>query len=480
MDSGFAAPLYNKVEIGKLRMKNTGRTRQYATQYEKMTQKPIPALILELGLPTTISMLVTNIYNIADTWFVGTLGTSASGATGVVFGLMAIIQAFGFLFGHGAGSNISRQLGAKNVERARNFSATSFYLAMGFGVLLLGAGLAFLDPLCMLLGSTPTILPYARVYACCVLLAAPAMAVSCVLNNILRYEGHAAFAMVGLASGGVLNIFGDALLIKGFGMGIEGAGIATMVSQYIAAGILLSMFLRGKTQTSVAPRYITRKWGDVGNIITTGFPSLMRQGLGSVATMALNWQAKVYGDAAVAAMSIVARLCNFLFCVGLGIGQGFQPVSGFNYGAGRFSRVRQGFFFTLGLGTALMVVLGTGGFLFAEPLVAMMRDDPAVVAIGVPAMRAQCLALLLIPLSICGNMLFQSIGLSGRATFLACLRSGVCFLPLLWVFAAAWGLRGIELAQPAADVLAGLVTLPFVVQFFKALPEDIPPDAARL
>lgn len=444
----------------------------YSSQYEKMTRQPVPSLVLELGLPTTISMLVTNIYNIADTWFVGRIGTSASGATGVVFGLMAIIQAVGFMFGHGAGSNISRQLGARNQQKACEFSATSFYCALGCGCLITVLGLGFLTPLCNLLGSTPTILPYARTYAACVLLSAPAMTVSCVMNNILRYEGHASYAMVGLVSGSVLNIFGDAVLIFGLGLGIAGAGISTMVSQYISAGVLMIPYLRGKTQSSFAPRYISRDPQTAGEIIITGLPSLARQGLGSVSTMALNWQAKVYGDAAVAAMSIVARVCNFLFCVGLGLGQGFQPVSGFNYGAGIFSRVRRGFFFTLGFSTVLMAVFGTAGFLLARPIVAMMRNDPEVVLIGVPALRAQCVALLFIPISLCGNMLFQSIGLSGRATFVAVLRSGVCFLPTLFVFTALWGLPGIEIAQPAADVLASLITVPFVLRFFRGLPQD--------
>ena len=447
---------------------------RYPTQYDKMTRQPVPSLILELGAPTTLSMLVTNIYNIADTWFVGRIGTSASGATGVVFGLMAIIQAVGFMLGHGAGSNISRLLGARHRERACAFSATSFYGAIGAGLLILGTGLAFLTPLCRLLGSTDTILPYARTYAAYVLLAAPAMTASCVLNNILRYEGHASFAMVGLVSGGVLNIFGDAVLIFGCGMGIAGAGLSTMASQYAAMAILLIPYLRGRTQTSLAPRWFSPDWRDWRNILLTGLPSLARQGLGSVSTMALNWQAKVYGDAAVAAMSIVGRVCNFLFCVSLGLGQGFQPVSGFNYGAGLYSRVRRGFLFTMAFGVALMALFGAAGYALAEPIVEAMRSDPEVVAIGAPALRAQCVALLAMPVSLCCNMLFQSIGLSGRATFVATLRSGLCFLPLLYLFASLWGLRGIQLTQPAADVLAGLIALPFAVQLFRRLPPDRP------
>lgn len=437
-----------------------------------MIHTPIPRLIVQLSIPTTLSMLVTNIYNIVDTWFVGRIGTSASGATGVVFGLMSIIQAVGFMFGHGAGSNVSRRLGSRHVEQACKFSATAFYLALAVGAAMGALGLVLLTPLCNLLGSTPTILPYARSYARFILLAAPAMTVSCVINNILRYEGYASFAMVGLVSGGVINIFGDALFIYGFDMGIAGAGLSTMLSQYISVGILFFMHLRGDTQTSFAPRHFTTDGPLVLSIFANGLPSLLRQGLGSISTMALNWQAKLFGDAAVAAMSIVARVTNLLFCVGLGLGQGFQPVSGFNYGAKRYSRVRAAFYFTLGLGTGLMVLFGTGAYLFASPIVTAMRDDPEVVAIGVPALRAQCLALAFIPTSVSVNMLFQSTGLAARASLIATLRSGLCFIPLLLVFTHFWQLWGLQIAQPVADVLSALLCIPFVVQFFRSMPPD--------
>ena len=463
----------------------------YASQYDKMTRQSIPSLILELGIPTTISMMITNLYNVVDTWFVGRIGTSASGATGVVFGLMAILQAVGFMFGHGAGSNISRLLGAKHLRRARQFSSAAFYVALLVSVLMGAAGLCLLDPLCRLLGSTDTILPYARIYAAYILLAAPAMVTGCVMNNILRYEGRAAFAMVGLVSGGLLNIAGDALFMLGLHMGIAGAGLATMLSQYISAAILLSMFLRKRTQTVFSLKYLpfrqppedgTPNNGEmpapggklfcstVGSILLVGLPSLMRQGLSSVSTMVLNAQAKVFGDAAIAAMSIVARVCNLLFCVGLGIGQGFQPVSGFNYGAKLWSRVRNGLLFTLAFGTGLISLFALGGWLLAPHIAALMRDDPDVIAIATPAMRAQCGALLFMPLSVCSNMLFQSIGYSGRATFMSTLRSGACFIPLILILSRVWGLPGIMYSQPIADVMAGLISIPFLIQFLRTLP----------
>ena len=312
---------------------------QYKSQYEMMTVKPVPSLIVQLGLPTMVSMFVTSIYNMADSYFVGQINTSASGATGVVLGLMAILQAVGFMFGHGSGSIISRKLGQKDVGSATTVAATGFYSALIAGFFFLIFGGLFVTPLMKLLGSTDTILPYARTYAICILAAAPALVSSCVMNNILRYEGRAFFAMIGLTSGGILNIFLDMLFMQKLGMGILGAGLATAISQYISWALLLTMFILKKTQTSLAPKNAKFKAAILADIITTGLPSLARQGLASISTMILNNAAGVYGDAAIAAMSIVNRVSMFIFSAVLGIGQGFQPIAGFNYGAKKYSRV---------------------------------------------------------------------------------------------------------------------------------------------
>lgn len=445
------------------------RTDMETQQYKKMTETPVPRLIITLGIPTTISMLVTNIYNMADTYFVGKIGTSASGAVGIVFGLMAIIQAFGFMFGHGAGSIISRRLGARDVKSASRFASTSFASSLVVGVVIMVLGFLFLNPLMRLLGSTDTILPYARTYASFILLAAPFMASSCVMNNILRYEGRAALAMVGLTSGGILNIFGDWLLMDGFGLGVMGAGLATAVSQIISFCILLFMFLSGKTESKFALKWVTKDIGDVVMICKTGLPSLMRQGLTSVSTMVLNGQAAIYGDAAVAAMSIVNRICSFIFSVALGIGQGFQPVSAFNYGAKKYDRVRQGFCFTLGLAEVLLGTIAVVGMIYSSHFVAFFRNDPKVIDIGNFALSVQLAALFFQPLTVCSNMLFQSVGKNGTATFLAMLRSGLCFIPVIVLLSCVLGLTGVEISQTVADVLAFFISLPFTLCFLGEL-----------
>lgn len=443
-----------------------------AAQYRRMTETPVSRLILKLSVPTTVSMLATSIYNMADTYFVGDLGTSASGAVGVVFGLMAILQAVGFLFGHGAGSILARRLGGRDVESASRAASTGLCWSLLSGLAITALGLLFLTPLMRLLGSTETILPYARTYSVYILCAAPVMMGSFVLNNILRYEGHALFSMIGMTTGGVLNIFGDWLLVRGLHMGIAGAGLSTAVSQCIGFCILLSPFLRGRTQSRLSLRAAREGVRTLPEVCATGFPSLMRQGLTSVSTMVLNGQAGVYGDAAVSAMTIVARICFFVFAVGIGIGQGFQPVSSFNYGAKKYSRVRRGFWFTLGVSECLLGALAVIGMLLSSHLIGVFRDDPAVIEIGTFALRVQLVALFFQPLALCANMMFQSIGANRQATFLSILRSGLYFIPLIVLLPQVIGLTGVQIAQTISDVLTCLTAAPFVIWFFRRLPAD--------
>ncbi len=441
--------------------------------YEKMTATPASRLVLSLGFPTTVSMLVTNIYNVGDTFFVGLVGTSASAAVGVVFGLQAIFQAVGFMHGHGAGSNIARHLGKKEVDEASVYASTSFFLALAAGLFFVALGFLCIDPLCRLFGSTDTILPYAREYAFWIFLAAPAMTVGCVTNNILRYEGRAALAMVGLVSGGIINIFLDWLMVCVFHSGVSGAGFATMISQYIAVAILISMFLSGKTQSRLSIKALSKTSREICfDIWRVGSPSLTRQGLHSVSVMVLNNCAGSWGDAAVAAMAIVGKLSNFLFCVAVGIGQGFQPVSAFNYGAGKYSRVREAFFTAAVMGTVFLSVVGLAAFVFAPDLVRSMRNDEEVVAIGAFALRAACASLPFVPLTIVGEMLFQSTGFAGKALLISSLRSGILFVPIVILCSVTMGLSGIEVSQSAANVLACFLSIPVVVRFLKHLPCD--------
>ena len=440
-----------------------------ALQFRRMTETPIPQLVLSLAAPTILSMLITSIYNLADTFFVGQISTSASGAVGVVSSLMAIIQALGFMLGHGAGTIISRSLGSRDTTAATRFASTSFFTALVFGVVLAVAGLGTLPHFMMLLGSTETILPHACAYARPILIAAPLMISSLVMNNILRYEGKASFAMIGLVTGGVLNIAMDPMFMFVFGLGTAGAGIATALSQSISFCILLSMFLRGKTVSQFRLSAVTREARDFGRILLGGAPSFGRQGLNSIGGMLLNLAARSYGDAAVAGMSIVSRIFMFIVSVAIGVGQGLQPVASFNYGARKYRRVRQAAIFTIEAAFCMLVVLVGLCWVNGDALIRLFRDDPAVTAVALPAFHYQCLAMLLQPIIVVANMTFQSVGASGRATFLACCRQGVFFIPLILILPRTHGLFGVEICQPIADVLTFLVSLPFLIAFLQQL-----------
>lgn len=423
-------------------------------QYRKMTQTPIPRLVATLAVPTIISMLVTAVYNMADTFFVAQLGTSAAGAVGIVFSLMAVIQAIGFMLGMGAGNLVSRYLGAKEQRQADCAASTAFFTALAFGLGITVLGTLFLDPLMRVLGATPTILPYARDYARYILFGAPVMCASFVLNNILRGEGKAMLAMVGIGLGGVLNIGLDPLFIYAFGLGIAGAAIATLLSQCVSFAILLACFLRRKSAVRLHIGQVSRKAEVYARIIKTGMPSFCRQSLASVATVLLNVNAAVYGDAAVAAMSVVGRIFMFVFSFMLGFGQGFQPVAGYNFGAKRYDRVRGATYFTMLVGTVLMSVLAAAGFLAAP---------------GALALRAQCVVLPLFGVSTVTNMLLQVTGQSGQATFLSLCRQGIFFVPFILLLPQLIGLLGVQLAQPAADLCTFAVTLPFLLSFLRRL-----------
>ena len=441
--------------------------------YKKMTETPVSKLIVRLGIPTTISMLITNIYNLADTYFVGGLGESQQAATGILFTLQAIIQAIAFMLGHGSGSFVSKALADKNTKEATEYVSTAFFVGATAGTLLSVVGLSLLTPFMRLLGSTETILPYAKDYGLWVLISCPFMVCSLILNNNLRYEGKAFFSMIGLTTGGILNIFGDYILIRVFDMGVFGAGLATAVSQMVSFLILLILYFK-MAQSKISLRAVSRRPSVYWGIVRVGFPSLIRQGLSSISSGLLNNLTKPFGDAAIAAMSVVNRFYSLVMCVGLGIGQGFQPVAAFNYQAKQYRRVKKGLIFTSALGFVFIGVLSAISFLLAPRIVYLFQKAPDAVAIGAPALRYASVGLLFMPLSVPVNMLYQSIRKAGVASFLSVLRSGLALIPVLLLGVALWGIVGIQLAQPLADILTGLISIPFILHFLRKTPNDAP------
>lgn len=436
---------------------------QQEEKYIYMTTTPVPRLIGELAVPTIVSMLVTSFYNMADTFFVGRINTQSTAAVGIVFSVMAIIQALGFFFGHGSGNYISRRLGAKDFEEAATMAANGFFLAFLCGLVVMAGGLIFLKPLAVALGSTPTILPYTEDYLRIILLGAPLMTSSLVLNNQLRFQGSAAYAMVGIVSGAVINIVLDPLLIFVLDMGVAGAAAATVISQCCSFLLLLYQSSKGG---NIRIRFCNFKPNlhYVKEIFRGGLPSLCRQGLGSIAGILLNHGAGLYGDAAIAGMSIVSRVTMFANSALIGFGQGFQPVCGFNYGAKLYRRVREGFWFCVKYSFFFLVGVAALGEIFAPQIVALFRKgDEEVIAVGVAALRLQCLTFPLLSWVTMANMMLQSIGKALKASILAAGRQGLFFIPLILILPGVLGLLGVEMCQTISDVCTFILSVPLCV-----------------
>lgn len=440
--------------------------------YEKMTKEPIPKLIGSLCVPTIISMLVTSLYNMADTFFMGRINTQCTAAVGVSFSIMAIIQAVGFFFGHGSGNYMSRKLGAHDPESARKMASTGFFFALMTGGLILIIGELFLTELCVWLGSTPTILPYTERFLGIIFIGAPFMTASLVLNNQMRFQGNAMYAMVGIVSGAVLNIILEPIFIFVLKMGITGAAIGTVISQIFSFCLLLYMDHKGNN-ISIHYKYFSPSVRAFGEIIRGGLPSLARQGLACISTIFLNKAAGIYGDAAIAGMSIVTRLFLFINSFVVGFGQGFQPVCGFNYGAGLNKRVINGFWFCVKTGFCFLAIMSILGYSFAPEIIEVFRKgDPEVTAVGTAALKWQLLTLPLSSWIILSNMMLQTLRKPVRATIMAASRQGLFFIPALLILSYYLGLQGVEMSQMVSDFCSTLIAIPLTGSVLRELKSE--------
>lgn len=440
--------------------------KQKRDNYTFLTHGPIHRVIFTMAIPTIISMLSTSMYNLADTYFVGSINTQSVAAVGISFSVMSVIQAIGFFFGHGAGNFISRRLGAKDTDNARKMAATGVILSFATGLCIAILGQIFLTPLSICLGSTPTILPYTERYLGIILLGAPFMTMSLTLNNLMRFQGNTIYAMKGIMSGVLLNLILAPLLILYFCLGITGAAVATLISQCFGCMMLLYMTTRGQN-IRIEPRLFTPTKAFMKEILAGGTPSLSRQGLGSISTLVLNVAAGAYGDAAIAGMSIVTRISFFTYAIVIGLGQGFQPLCGFCYGAKLYRRVRDAFYFCIKCGTVFLVVCAIIGFLFAEPIIELFRSDPEVVAVGSVALKWQVISFPLVATIVLTNMLLQTIRKPIRANLVAAARSGLFFIPLIFILPRFFGLLGVEMCQAWADACSFLMAVPIAWSAFR-------------
>lgn len=439
---------------------------KHIDNYTYLTQAPVHHVIITMAIPTIISMLVTGLYNIADTFFVGKIDTQATAAVGVVFSLMFFVQAMGFFFGHGSGNYISRELGARRHENAIRMASTGFFSSFFVGVIVLILGEIFLTPLSLMLGSTSTILPYTEEYMQVILLGAPFLTSSLTLNNQMRLQGNAKFAMFGIVTGAILNVILDPILIFTCGLGVSGAAWATVIGQAVSFVILLLMTRRGEN-IAIHFRNFSPSLQRYKEIFYGGSPSMMRQGLACIATMSLNLAAGAFGDSAIAAMSIVGRIAMLSFAVVIGLGQGFQPVCGFCYGAGLYDRLKEAYRFTVIIGTSFLIVICIIGWIISGSLIGVFRDDPKVIAIGVVALRWQLCTFPLNSLILASNMLAQTCRKPWRANILAAARQGLFFIPLIFILPAHFGLLGVEMCQAVSDIFSFTLTVPIVIYTFR-------------
>ncbi|KFJ05634.1 MATE efflux family protein [Bifidobacterium thermophilum] len=440
-------------------------------QYRRMTGAPVRGLILALCLPAVISNLVTTAYNLADTCFIGRLGTSQSGAIGIAYSVMTVFQAFGFFFGNGSGNSMSRELGKRNTERAARLLAVGFCGAVLGGLMLAVLGLATLPRLVIMLGSTATIAPYAMAYLTPILLAAPMVCGSFALNGLLRYQGLSLYGMIGLVTGAMLNFIVAPLLIFVARLGIAGAGIATAICQTISFMLLVTFAVR----RGVVRLDIRKGRPDmllVREIIGGGMPSLLRQGAGSLATTCVNLAANPFGDAVIAAMAIVMRVMLAINSIIVGLGQGFQPVCGYNYGAGLYRRVKEGYWFCVRLSSLALVVIAIAVAVLAPDIIGLFRSDPQVIAVGTVALRIQCCTVPLNGFAMMSNMMQQTMGRTVIASFVAVCRLGLFLAPAALILARIFGVPGVQVAQSVSDILSIIVTVPLQARILRSLGES--------
>ena len=439
-------------------------------RYKKLTETPVPELILRLSVPTILSMLVTALYNAADTFFVGKISTEATAAVGLCFSAMAVIQAFGFFCGQGSGNFLSRMLGAGKQKEAEEMAATGLALAFIIGAVTAAAINLFVRPLAYFLSALDTTVADTVSYLRIIAIGAPFMMAQFVLNNQLRYQGSAIYAMIGLMCGAVLNIGLDPLLIFVFDLGVQGAALATICGQMISFTVLFIGSHRGAnirlkaSNVRLNAHYLVQ-------IINGGIPALFRQGLAAIATVLLNRACRVWGDAAIAGMSVTTRVMMFVSSAMIGFGQGYQPVCAFNYGAGKKDRVREGYFFCVRYGTVFLIGMAALCLCFAPSIIGFFRDDPDVIAVGAVALRYQAMALPFLATIVITNMMLQSMGKGVKASVTASARSGLFFIPLILILPELFGLFGVEITQAAADVLSISVLIPLAISELRKMKE---------
>ncbi len=427
----------------------------------EMLERPVQPLILSLAAPSIFANIVTTLYNLADTFFVGQMGiTSASAAVGVAFVTSTVIQSVAFYFAQGTGIHMSRCLGAGKTEEAAVYVNTGIAATVTIGTLIAIVGHLFLDQLCYVGGATPTILPYARTYISIILFGAPFIASGFLMNMQLRFQGESFYSMLCMVAGAVLNTILTPLFIFPLGLGIAGSALATVVSEAVSFVLLLIEMSRAGI-TPLGLRYVRIPNATMLKTINNGgVPSFARQVMLGVATSLLNNAAAPFGDAAIAGIAVVQRITSVGNFFQIGIGQGFQPITGYNLGAKRYDRIREAYFTAVRLAFVSVAAIGVITFIWAPQLISIFRDDPEVVAFGVVTLRLQSITMPFTGVAMVTNFLLQTSGKMWRATFLGACRLGLVLGPVVLVLPPLLGQLGVQIAQPTTDIITTLIAWP--------------------
>ena len=433
-----------------------------------MLTEPISRIIPKMAIPTIIAFLINSIYSLADTFFVSSLGTNATAAVSVNSSLDQIIMMAGSMLAIGANSYIARLLGAKREDEANKVLSVAFFIALAFGTVLAVFGCIFMTPMVRLLGATETCLQFSIDYATYVLLVAPFMATSFVMNQCLRAEGSAVLSMIGMGFGSILNCVLDPIFIFTLDLGVAGASMATAISKLVSFAILIFPYLTKRSVLRISVKYFQPSREILTQIVKIGSSSMFRSGLAVIAAIILNNIAGSISDAVLAGIGVTNKIMMFPFSVILGFGSGFQPVTGFNWGAKRFDRVLESYRFSakcaLLISAAMALVLG----IFANQVILLFAEaDAEMQAIGALSIRLQCIALPIHAWVAVVNMFCSGLGKAKGALLLATARQGSCFLPIVYPLARLFGANGVASVQAVADVLTLCLAAPLIRKVLK-------------
>lgn len=437
---------------------------------ELLGSAPIPKALLALGFPTMIGMLINALYNLVDTYFVGGLGTDQMGAITVAFPLGQIVVGLGLLFGNGAAAYLSRLLGRGDKETANEVASTAVYSSVFIGAIAIIISVLFLKPILKQLGAIESIMPYAMSYTVIYISFSIFNVFNVAMNNIVSSEGAAKTAMCALMSGALLNVILDPIFIYVLEFGVTGAAIATAISQVVSTIVYLFYVYEKKSIFTFSIKKCCFSKEIMSEILKIGIPTLLFQILTSLSIAMINSAAKEYGGSVLAAMGPVTKIMTVGTLVVFGFLKGFQPIAGFSYGAKNYDRLYEVIKTSILWSTIFCIIFGLIAVIFSEEIVSLFtKGDTEMIRVGTFALRLNGLSFMLFGLYTVYSFLFLVMGKAKEGCFLGACRQGICFIPVILLLPAIYGINGVLYSQPIADVLSAVITVFMAIRLHKEI-----------